>query len=136
MDDGREILQDKDARSRTPGRAAFLSPPSGSPPYYGFPLIPETETDGWVFGAITAYDDPEGADWGDAFVVAPDGSRAGIVWSVGEFEIREIMEPDSARWGVYEVPFPRRVRDLADLLKGLRAVLPDLKQIHARIAGS
>jgi hypothetical protein len=69
-------------------------------------MVEETRTDGWCYGAITDYEDPEGCEAGDGFVVAPDGSRAGLVWSTGDFEAREICEPDADRWGVYEIAFP------------------------------
>ncbi len=50
--------------------------------YYG-PFVPETLIDGWCYGAITEFlepDNPCGCDSGDGFVVAPDGSYCGLVW--------------------------------------------------------
>lgn len=101
--------------------------------YQNFPVIEETETRGWRFGAITALDDAEGCDYGDGFVVAPDGSRAGLVWETGDFPVREILPPDDMRWGVYSVPFPRTVRTKGDLTECFRAILPELQSIHARV---
>lgn len=39
--------------------------------------------------------------WGDAFVVAPDGSRAGLVWEsqVSDPFFNEVLAPDDDRWG-------------------------------------
>lgn len=132
---GKTMLQDPTAKSQTPGEPAFLSRPEGAPVYHGFPLVEETRTDGWCFGAITAFEDPEGSDYGDGFVVAPDGSRAGLMWAVGDFPIRETLAPDERRWGVYEVAFPKLVRTVEDLVDCFRSVLPDLQRIHRRVAG-
>ena len=45
-------------------------------------------------------DGPEGNDGGDAFVVAPDDGRAGIVWPTGLAEPAVVLAPDDGRWGV------------------------------------
>lgn len=50
--------------------------------FYGG-LVEATLADGWCYGAITQNpcpDHPEGCVSGDGFVVAPDGSYAGLVW--------------------------------------------------------
>lgn len=103
-------------------------------PYSGFSVIPETETDGWYFGAITVYGGtecscpPGGCVFGDGFVEAPDGSRAGIVWSVGELEEPfRLIEPGDGRWGVFELPFPKAVQTTDDLVYCFREVLPFLQ---------
>jgi len=132
---GKIILQDPNAKPRTPGERAFLSRPEGAPVYHGFRLIEETRTDGWCFGAITAFEDPGGCDYGDGFVVAPDGSRAGLMWAFGDFPIREAVAPDERRWGVYEVPFPKLVRTVEDLVECFRSVLPELQRIHRQVRG-
>jgi hypothetical protein len=130
---GRRVLTDDSASSAKPELPAFLARPPGAPVYHGFPLLEESETDGWRLGVISAFDEePEGCDGGDAYVVAPDGSRAGLVWASGNFATHEICPPDSERWGVYGIAFPRAVRSLADLVECFRAVLPELKQIHGR----
>jgi hypothetical protein len=133
FNDGKTILEDPTAESRTPGEPAFLSRPEGAPVYHGFPLIEETRTDGWCFGAITAFEGSGGCDHGDGFVVAPDGSRAGLMWAVGDFPIREAVAPDERRWGVYEVPFPKLVRTVEDLVECFRSVLPKLQRIHRQV---
>ena len=115
---------------------AFLSRPLWAPVYHGFPLIEQTRTDGWCFGAISAFaDDPEGCTSGDGFVVAPDGSRAGIVWEVGAFALTEILPPDAKRWGVYGVAFPRTVRNVDDLVLWFRFILPELRAIYKQVTG-
>ena len=134
--DGKTMLQDPTGESRTPGEPAFLSRPEGAPVYHGFPLVEETRTDGWCFGAITAFEDPDGCDCGDGFVVAPDGSRAGLVWEVGESPVGEICAPDDSRWGVYAVSFPKVVRTVEDLAECFRSVLPELQRIHREVTCS
>jgi hypothetical protein len=131
--DGLPLRLDPAAGSADPTLPGFLSRPVGAPVYHGFPLVEETRTDGWCYGSITAFDDPEGCEAGDGFVVAPDGSRAGLVWSVGEFETQRVCEPTEDRWGVYEVAFPHTVRNVADLVDCFRCVLPELKTLHSRL---
>lgn len=132
-DSGRTILQDPNADSCEAGKPAFLARPEGEPVYYGFPLVEETLTDGCGFGAITAFEDPDGCECGDGFVVAPDGSRAGLVWEVGESPTCEICAPDDSRWGVYAVSFPKVVRTVGDLVECFRSALPELQRIHREV---
>ncbi len=131
---GKEILTDPSAKSASWRLPAFLARPWHAPVYHGFPMIEETRTEGWCLGAITEFlDDEEGCEWGDAYVVAPDGSRAGIVWEEGEYPIREIMPPDAKRWGVYAVWFPKRVRTVEDFVDCFRAVLPQIIEVHEKV---
>lgn len=133
--DGLPLRLDPSAWSADPALPAFLSRPAGASVYHGFPLIEETRTDGWCYGSITSFDDPEGCDAGDGFVVAPDGSRAGLVWSVGAFATQRVCEPTAERWGVYEIAFPYRIRTVADLVGCFRTVLPELQALHAELRG-
>lgn len=57
---------------------AFLARPVGAPVYHGFPIVPETMTDGWCLGTIIEYLDPEGCDSGDAYVVTPLAGRSSL----------------------------------------------------------
>ncbi len=106
--------------------------------YCDFSIVPETETGGWVYGAITVFGPdcdncgPDGCDTGDGFVVAPDGTRAGLVWSYGREPPERILEPDEDRWGVFEVNFPRRIKTLNDLCISFRGILPFLQQEYGR----
>lgn len=56
--EGKTILQDPNAESCDPEKPAFLARPEGAPVYHGFPLVEETRTEGWCFGAITAFEGP------------------------------------------------------------------------------
>lgn len=84
MTNSKRLLQDPSAPPSKKGQPFFIRN-EGEQVYTGFPLIPETETDGFIYGAITDFLEPdseEGCTSGDAYVQAPDGSRAGIDWVV------------------------------------------------------
>ena len=102
------------------------------PIVHGIPVVPETKCEGWYYGAITEFIEPDGCEDGDGYVVAPDGTCAGLVWEVGEGEFTEILPPDEERWGVYAVWFPRPVHTVEDLMFNFRFVLPDLQKAYAR----
>jgi hypothetical protein len=76
--EGVPLRLDADAESADSSLPAFIARPAGAPVYAGFPLLEASRTaDGWHFGTISDPACPDGLEWGDAFVVAPDGSRAG-----------------------------------------------------------
>ena len=57
--------------------------------------------EGFQLGMITdLIAERDGA--GDAFVIAPDGSRAGLVWEseVDAPHFTEVLAPDDQLWGV------------------------------------
>lgn len=123
----RRVLTDPNAESADPTQPAFVARPEGAPVYHGFPVIPETNTDGWVFGAITEF---LGEEAGDGYVVTPDGKHAGLVWEVGTGTFAQILPPEPGRWGVYAIWFPRPMQTIEDLISNFRAVLPDLKSAY------
>jgi hypothetical protein len=126
---GQRVRVDEAAPSADPKLPAFIAKPPNAPVYYGFPTLKDSEQDGFVFGTIT---EPSGAEWGDAFVIAPNGSRAGIVWQIGEGEPTVVDAPSEGRWGVYGFYFKGPIRSDAELVTYLRAVVPRLKQyFHA-----
>jgi hypothetical protein len=131
--ESRPLKIDPLAKSKRSGQPTFISKPKGAPVYHGFSLIEETRTDGWCFGAITEFEDPNGCDSGDGFVETPKGERAGIVWDVGNGNITEILPPKKERWGVYQVWFPRIVKTVEDLVFNFRCILPELKGIYAKV---
>lgn len=123
--------------------------------YYDLPPWGEAEVGGFTFGKIEDNRSRgDGHAWGNGFVVAPDGSRAGLRWHVIEtaeqfaarervrekerryftdpeyFEVRHPFEPH--RWGIWNVAFPHPmhiedpviVRD--DARMNLEAILPKL----------
>ena len=67
---------------------------------------------------------------GDSFVVAPDNSRAGLVWEVsasGCFE--KVRDETDDRWGVWAVSFPFPMTSRENAKANLAAILPLLKPI-------
>ena len=126
--DGLPISTDPNAESTDPSLPAFLAPPAGAPPYHGFPILEGVEVDGFRLGVITAIG-PGGDDAGDAFVIAPDGSRAGLVWEVGD-RAAVIVESkfEEDRWGVWEVTLPHPMRTEEDARRNLAALLPELRE--------
>jgi hypothetical protein len=133
---GKPLRLDSSAPAKSPNLPAFLSKPEGAPVYYGFPLVEESWTDGWRYGTITEFEDPEGCEYGDGFVEAPDGSRAGLVWEVGQGKTSVIQEPEEGRWGVYAIWFDSPVRNVSDLVSNFRKILPDLQNIHDELRKS
>ncbi len=131
-DGARKLRVDRAAATASPGVPAFAAPPKGAPAYHGFPLVAATRTDGWCYGAITEFEDPAGCTSGDGFVEAPDGSRAGLVWSVGNAPMKRVCAADARRWGVFAVSFPQPVRTTEDLAICFRAVLPGLRAIFEK----
>ena len=134
MDRGQVGRMDPEAKSMDPELPPFLAAPPHAPVYHGFPLLPQSRLDDFVFGLITEVQGDPPASWGDAFVVAPNGSRAGIVWQSGTGEAHEICSPSAGRWGVYGFYFKRPIRCDADLVAELHAVLPEIKAFYAEAA--
>ena len=129
--EGQVLQEDPGAVSAIPGLPPFIARPATAPAYYGFPLLPDSEKDGFVFGVITKSGTDAPASWGDAYVVAPDGTRAGIVWVMKGPVTEVVFPPDPLRWGVYQFLFEHPVLSDADLIRNLHAILPRLKELYA-----
>lgn len=124
---GKPVAIDHNAMSASPTEPAFVTPPKGAPVYHGFVVLEDVSVEGFTFGAITDFD-AEPCDVGDAFIVAPDGSRAGLVWEVSQTRCFEEVRPfEPGRWGVWAVSFPYPMDNHANARKNLFAVLPELK---------
>jgi hypothetical protein len=132
--EGQVAQEDPGALSAIPGLPAFVARPADAPAYYGFPLLRDSEKDGFIFGVITSWRTDAAASWGDAYVVAPDGTRAGIVWVMKGPVTEVVFPPEPGRWGVYQFVFEHPVRSDADLIRNLHTILPRLKQLHAAAA--
>jgi len=73
--------------------------------YHGFVVLDGVVVDGFTLGKITDWE-AEPCETGDAFVIAPDGSRAGLVWQVCDPPyFQEVMPTEATRWGVWGVGF-------------------------------
>jgi hypothetical protein len=129
---GKLLRLDPDAASTDPSLPAFLARLVDAQVNHGFPLMEDSRADdGWSFGMISDPDCPEGRNWGDAFVVAPDNSRAGLVWHVGPPELEVSVEPDVSRWGVYAIGITREVHSRGELVEQFRVWLSELRRRHA-----
>jgi hypothetical protein len=123
--DGLPLSLDPDAASADESVPAFLARPEGAPVYHGFTVLEGVEADGFRLGIISALG-PD--DYGDAFVIAPDGSRARLVWEVGESrEVSEVSGFEPGRWGVWAVEFARPMRSTDDAQRNLEDILPALR---------
>lgn len=103
--------------------------------YGQFSLIPETNIDGWCYGAITEFEDPRGCTDGDGFVQAPDGSRAGLVFDYkknSRIKVR-VIDTQNYGWGLYQVYFPKPIRTVSDLRDCIADVLPALQKRYKQM---
>jgi hypothetical protein len=81
---------------------------------------------GFTFGKITDFE-IESCNEGDAFVIAPDNSRAGLVWEISDKpRFQEILAPEAERWGVWGVTFPNAMTSHENVRKNLESIVPEL----------
>ncbi|GAB3623626.1 hypothetical protein GCM10027418_17090 [Mariniluteicoccus endophyticus] len=83
---------------------------------------PRAEVDGFELGMFVSYD-----DCGDAWVRAPDGRIAGLVWETGPASFDVLREPDDNRWGTYAVELPLPLTNDDEAASYLAALLPELR---------
>jgi len=90
-------------------------------------VLSDVAVEGFTLGAITDFE-TQGSIEGDGFVVAPDDSRAGLVWQISnEQKLEEICPMTVDRWGVWEVSFPFEMTSRDNARMNLEAILPKLK---------
>lgn len=124
---GRPLAVDSKAKSASPTEPAFVARPQGTPVYHGFIVLDDVTADGFTFGKITDWE-AEPCEAGDAFVIAPDGSRAGLVWEVcNPPYFREVMPIEADRWGVWAVGFAMPMDSHENARRNLESILPQLK---------
>lgn len=83
--------------------------------------------EGFTFGKITDFE-VEPSHEGDAFLVAPDNSRAGLVWEVvDKVSMSQICPLEADRWGVWAVSFPHPMNSRENVRRNLELILPTLK---------
>lgn len=125
---GRPLALDRAAGSASETLPPFLAPPVGAPVYYGFQILEDVVVDGFTFGKITDFE-AEATAVGDAFVIAPDNSRAGLVWEVSDAGyFHQILPTEPQRWGVWGVAFPLPMTSRENARKNLEFHLPNLKR--------
>jgi hypothetical protein len=126
---GLPLRTDQQAESADPTKPAFLARPAGTPVYHGFPVLEDVEVDGFKLGMITDWE-VEASEWGDAFLVAADDSRCGLIW---EFTSKPYVsdEPrvpaDETCWGVWNVGFPQPMDSRANARLNVSYVLGELR---------
>lgn len=120
---------DVEAASRDEGTPAFMAPPAGSPPYHGFLVLESVEASGFCWGAITDFTRQPGLATGDAFIVAPDGSRCGLEWRVSDVPYLLEMAPFTEdRWGVWMAGVIHPMTDESAARLNLEALRPQLEE--------
>jgi hypothetical protein len=125
---GHPLALDPLAKSSSQTEPAFIARPAGAPVYHGFKVLSDVVVGGFTFGKITDFD-IEACTQGDAFVVAPDNSRAGLVWEISEKPyFQEVCAPEAERWGVWSVSFPNAMTSHENVRKNLESILPELKK--------
>lgn len=129
----REMALDETAGTTDPALPAFLAPPEEALAYHGFLVVEESEVDGWRLGMITGF-----GTAGDGFVIAPDGSRAGLVWTAAGASYfaagkpafcTEVCGPDAYTWGVFSIGVPLPLSGPQDARAYLTALLPLLRPL-------
>lgn len=124
---GRPLAIDHKAVSASPTEPAFVTRPLGAALYHGFVILDDVVVDGFTLGKITDWE-AEPCETGDAFVIAPDGSRAGLVWEICDPPyFQETMPIEAARWGVWSVGFCLPMDSRENARKNLDSILPELK---------
>src|SRR5579863_365288 len=115
------------ARYASRDEAAFLAWRAHTPVYHGCPILEDVSIDGFAFGKITDFE-AEPTVFGDAFVVAPDDSRAGLIWAVSQKPYFAQAAPFEAhRWGIWSVSFLLPMTSRENARRNLEAILPKLK---------
>lgn len=99
---GRPLNLDPEAASADPSLPAFPAKPPGAAAYHGFRQL-DVEVDGFRWGMITDFLAEPDTD-GDAFVVAPDGSRAGGTIAERHTGLLSRMRRHSSTWTKGRMP--------------------------------
>ncbi len=123
---GHPVALDTAAESADSRLPAFLAPPPGAPVYHGFPVLDGVEAEGWRLGLITSSLDTLDHT-GDAYVIAPDGQRAGLVWRVEQpsWSI-QLSGPEPDRLAVFEVATAHGPTSIDDARRFIVEVLPPI----------
>ena len=87
-------------------------------------MYPEATLDGFTLGMFVSYE-----DCGDAWIKAPDGGIATLIWETGSpAYFREVIPPDpDGRWGTYAVQLDLRLTTDEEAKAYLRALFPELR---------
>ena len=125
---GHPLALDPFADSSSQSEPAFVAKPTDAPVYHGFEILNDVVAEGFTLGKITDFE-AEPCEEGDAFVVAPDNSRAGLIWGISEKAyFREVLPPDAKRWGVWDVSLPNAMTSRENARKNLESIVPELRR--------
>ena len=125
---GRPLALDPNACSSSSTEPAFIAKPAGAPVYHGFQVLEDVAVEGFTLGKITDFE-AESCQDGDAFVIAPDNSRAGLVWEFAEkVSVSQISPLEADRWGVWAVSFPHPMNTRVNARRNLELILPTLRE--------
>jgi hypothetical protein len=84
---------------------------------------PSARVEGFELGMYVSY-----GDCGDAWVSAPDGSIATLIWETGEpAYVKVSIVPSFDRWGTFAVQLPLPLTTDQEAAAYLGALLPDLR---------
>jgi hypothetical protein len=118
-----KVAVDVNANSAISDVPGYIARPAGEPVYYGFPILDDVNVDGFRLGIITDFE-AEHYPCGDAFVVAPDNSRCGLIWVESEIPFLEEVSPlASDRWGVWRAGFSRPMISRENAVENLRSII-------------
>ena|SRR5664279_5209331 len=85
---------------------------------------PSAIVDGFELGMFVSFD-----VCGDAWVQAPDGRVAGLVWETApEAYFTTLRQPDESRWGTYAVALSLPLTSDEEAEAYLRVLLPELQE--------
>jgi hypothetical protein len=86
-------------------------------------LYPSASVDGFELGMFVASDER-----GDAWIKAPDGSIATLIWQTGEPSYFTVsIEPNETRWGTFTVQLPLPLTNDDEAGSYLAGLLPELR---------
>jgi hypothetical protein len=119
-----DVAWNPDAKSAVEGVPGFIARPDGEPVYYGFPILDDVNVEGFKLGMITNFE-ADHYSCGDAFVVAPDNSRCGLIWTESSSVFLEEVSPLAPdRWGVWRAGFRLPMTNRANAMENLRSIVP------------
>jgi hypothetical protein len=85
-------------------------------------LYPSACVDGFELGMFAS------DERGDAWVKAPDGSIATLIWQTGDPPYFKVsIEPDVTRWGTFTVQLPLPMTNDDEAGRHLAGLLPELR---------
>ena len=125
---GQPLAIDPTARSASATEPAFIARPTDAPVYHGFQVLDDVVIEGFTLGKITDFE-AQPSSYGDAFVIAPDGSRAGLVWEVSETTyFQQVCPMEADRWGVWGVSFALPMDSRENARRNLEVILPRMRK--------